>query len=128
TDALPDDDARYRSGNSALMNIVDGLRVWETDHPDDRLVVSAPGVDRLPFFFPLADIRVENAPTRLSDLADAAYFIYGLPETRGEYENVPFFRNQVVNALGRQDIVRRAWGLDDGIFKYDVFELNLNQR
>ncbi|MBK8026251.1 MAG: glycosyltransferase family 39 protein [Chloroflexi bacterium] len=128
TDALPDDDARYRSGNAALMNIVDGLRVWETDHPDDRLVVSAPGVDRLPFFFPLADIRVENAPTRLSDLAHAAYFIYGLPETRGEYENVPFFRNQVVNALGRQDIVRRAWGLDDGIFKYDVFELNLNQR
>ncbi|MBL8130465.1 MAG: glycosyltransferase family 39 protein [Anaerolineae bacterium] len=128
SDIMPDDDARYRSGNAALMTVVDGLRVWKEENPGERLTVSAPGVDNLPFFFPLDDIRVEDAPTRLAALEDAVYFVYGLSETRGEYESVAFFENQVINALGRQDIVRRAWGHDDGIFKYDVYELHLNRR
>jgi hypothetical protein len=128
SDAYPDDDARYRTGNAALMNVVDGLRAWQAEHPDQTLRVHAPGVDRLPFFFPLEDIRTTNAPTRLDDLSGAAYFIYGLPETRGEYESIPLLENQVIGALGRTDIMRRAWGLDDGIFRYDVFELNLENR
>lgn len=128
SDAYPDDDSRYRTGNAALMNVVDGLRVWQTEHPDQTLRVFAPGVDRLPFFFPLEDIRTTDTPTRLDDLNGAAYLVYGLPETRGEYESVPFFENQVVGALGRTDIMRRAWGLDDGIFRYDVYELNLESR
>jgi hypothetical protein len=128
SDAYPDDDSRYRTGNAALMSVVDGLRVWKADNPDETLRVFAPGVDRLPFFFPLDDIRTTDAPTRLDDLSSAAYFVYGLPETRGEYESVPFFENQVIGALGRTDIMRRAWGLDDGIFRYDVYELNLENR
>ena len=28
TDKYPDDTARYRSGNAALMNVVDGLQIW----------------------------------------------------------------------------------------------------
>ena len=51
TDRYPDDDSRYRSGNAALMNVVDGLRVWQNEHPGQRLVVAAPGGDRLPFSF-----------------------------------------------------------------------------
>ncbi len=128
SDAYPDDASRYRTGNAALMNVVDGLRVWKDDHPGQTLRVFAPGVDRLPFFFPLDEIRTNDAPARLDDLNGAAYFVYGLPETRGAYESVPFFENQVIGALGRTDIMRRAWGLDDGIFRYDVFELNLENR
>ena len=53
---LGDDFAKYESGNPALMWVVDGLQKYVDDHPDEVLVVAAPGVDRLPFFFPLADI------------------------------------------------------------------------
>jgi 4-amino-4-deoxy-L-arabinose transferase-like glycosyltransferase len=128
SDAYPDDDSKYRSGNAALMNVVDGLRVWVAANPDTTLRVVAPGVDRLPFFFPLHDIRTTDAPTRLDDLGDAPYFVYGYPETRGEYDGVPFLSNQVLGALGRTDIARRAWGFDDAIFRYDVYEWSLANR
>lgn len=128
TDRYPDDDSRYRSGNAALMNVVDGLRIWQSEHPEQKLVVAAPGVDRLPFFFPLADVRVDAAPTRLDQLDDAAYFVYGAPEGVGAYGSVPPLQNQVIGALQRKDIMRRAWGLDDGIFRYDVYELHLANR
>ena len=128
TDALPDDAERYRSGNMALMNVVDGLQVYLDEHPGERLSVAAPGVDRLPFFFPTHDIRVNETPTEFEQLGDAHYFVYGVPETRGAYEFVPPLQNQVVSALGRTDITRRAWGMDDGNFRYEVYELNLQNR
>lgn len=128
TDALPDDEARYRSGNAALMNLVDGLEIYQQEHPDQPLVVSAPKVDRLPFFFPLEDIDVDSAPRVLTDLEDAAYFIYGVPESPGAYEGAPMHTVPVLGALGRTDIMRRAWGMDDGDFRYDVYELHLDQR
>ncbi len=128
TDKYPDDTARYTSGNAALMNVVQGLQIWIDEHPDETLTVSAPGVDRLPFFFPLHDIHVDDVPTRLSDIEDAAYFVYGMPETRGEYQNIPITDNQVIGSLNRSDITRRAWGLDDGIFRYDIYELHLGNR
>jgi len=128
TNRYPDDFARYRSGNGALMNVVDGLQVWVDEHPGETLTVSAPGVDRLPFFFPLHNINVDDAPTRLSEVDDAAYLVYGLPETRGAYQTIPITDNQVIGALNRVDVARRAWGFDDGIFRYDVYELALANR
>ncbi len=124
TDKYPTDNARYQSGNAALMRVVEGLEIWKQEHPGQALVVSAPNVDRLPFFFPMDEIRVDESPTRLTQIDDAAYFVYGSPETIGAYESVPFFDNQVVNALGRTDILRRAWWMDDGIFSYDIYELH----
>jgi hypothetical protein len=128
TNALPDDSARYRSGNAALMNVVDGLQAYIHQHPGERLSVVAPGVERLPFFFPTHDIRVDDVPIDFEQLGNARYFVYGVPETRGAYQDVPLLENQVVGALGRADIMRRAWGLDDGFFRYDVYELNLQNR
>lgn len=128
TDVMPDDHARYTSGNPALMNVVDGLQIWIDEHPGDTLRVSAPGNDRLPFFFPLHDIDVDSVPTRLEAIADDVYFIYGMPESAGRYASVPPLTNQVLGSLGRGDIQRRAWGQDDGIFRYDVHELQLANR
>ncbi len=128
TNKYPDDAARYRSGNGALMSVVDGLQVWLDEHPGETLTVNAPGVDRLPFFFPLHNINVQDAPIRLSEVEDAAYLVYGLPETRGEYQNIPIMNNQVIGALNRVDVARRAWGFDDGIFRYDVYEWSLANR
>jgi 4-amino-4-deoxy-L-arabinose transferase-like glycosyltransferase len=126
TDEYPDDTARYRSGNPALMNVVDGFQAWIDQHPGETLRAAAPGIDRLPFFFPAHEIRVKDAPTQLSELEDVNYFVYGLPESRGEYLDAPL--NAALGVLGRTDVARRAWGQDDGNFRYDVYELNLANR
>lgn len=129
--ALPDDHARYRSGNAALMTVVDGLQVWLDEHPGETLTVAAPGVLRLPFFFPQQDIRVDGIPAMLDDLAGVSYVVAGVPESGSILAGLagpeqPF--PQMPSALGRTDIFRRAWGDDDGNFRYDVYEANLDAR
>jgi hypothetical protein len=130
---LTSDFAKYESGNAALMWVVDGFQKFIDEHPNEALVVAAPGVDRLPFFFPLADIRVDDAPTRLEQLDDVIYFVDSSPEGRGRYENIPIQQNQVLGGLSLagstiDNIARRAWWKDDGFFNYTVYELNLDLR
>lgn len=128
SDELPDDHARYTSGNRSLMAVVNGLQVWLDEHPGEALSVAAPGIERLPFFFPLADIRIDDAPTTLTEMDGVGYFVYGVPETVGKYAGIPATANPLFGALGRHDLARRAWGSDDGIFRYDVYELALDRR
>jgi hypothetical protein len=132
TDKMPDDMARYKSGNGALMSVVEGLQVYQNEH-DRPLVVVAPGVKRLPFFFPAEDIRVDASPTRLSQLEGVTYFIDSSPEGTGAYANIAMTQNQVVSALALagstvENVTRLAWGNNDGIFRYDVYELHLERR
>jgi len=136
TDKLPDDHARYTSGNAALMAVVDGLNAYKQEHPDQPLRVVAPEVKRLPFFFPLDDIRINWMPDKLDDLTDETYFIYGTPESGPDFGGLPHGANQVLGALSLASndpedttaIMRRAWGYDDGIMKYSVFEMHLDRR
>jgi hypothetical protein len=127
TDAYPDDTARQRSGNRALLNLVDGLQAY-LDVQTAPLVVVAPGVQTLPFFFPTQDIRTRQAPIRLAELEGVTYFVDSHPQGTGAYQDVPLLANQVWGALRRDDIMRYAWGLDDGIFRYAVYELHLDRR
>jgi hypothetical protein len=124
---LADDIAKQRSGNQALLDVVDGIQAYQDQHGQSPVVI-APGVQTLPFFFPLADIRIETVPTRLDALTDAQYFIDSHPQGSSVYHNIDITDNQVLGALLRQDIMRRAWGMDDGIFRYDVYELTLERR
>ena len=132
-DQLITDVDKYTVGNSALMWVVDGLQKYIDEHPDEPLVVAAPGIDRLPFFFPTEDIRVDAAPTRWDELDGVTYFIDSSPEGRGTYENISPLENQVISGLSLagstvNNIVRKAWWQDDGIFNYVVYELNLDKR
>jgi hypothetical protein len=124
---LADDRAKQESGNAALMNVVQGLQIYLDEH-DTPMRVIAPGVETLPFFFPLEDIRVDEAPTQLDALDGITYFIDSHPQGTGRYEQVALTENAVLGALARQDIMRRAWGMDDGIFRYNVYELFTEQR
>jgi hypothetical protein len=133
-DGMENDFYRYQSGNGALMSVVQGLQA-HLDTRDDPLVVVAPGIVRLPFFFPLADIRTDTAPTRLSELSGVTYFVYGTPESGGAYRDIPWQQNQIVSALSlagdhndEQAIMRHAWWHNDGTFRYDVYELRLENR
>lgn len=134
---LTDDFSKYSSGNEALMWVVDGLQKYVDEHPGETLVVSAPGIERLPFFFPLHDIRVDDAPTHWSELEGVTYFIDSHPEGTGAYADLP--ENQVVRGLALatedpeeieegQAILRRAWWKDDGFFSYTVYELHVDRR
>jgi hypothetical protein len=138
TNTLPDDHARYASGNRALMTVVDGLQLY-LDQQAEPLHVIAPGIRRLPFFFPLEDIQIDHLPIRLDELAGATYFIYSKPETGGALNTYRPSENAVIAALalateGESDVqegrafIRRAWGDDDGIFQYTVYELHLENR
>ena len=134
---LTDDFSKYSSGNEALMWVVDGLQKYVDEHPGEKLVVSAPGVERLPFFFPLADIRVDETPTHWSQLDGVTYFIDSHPEGTGAYGGLP--ENQVIAGLSLatedpqdiedgQAILRKAWWKDDGFFSYAVYELHVDRR
>lgn len=129
----PDDMAKYASGNSALLWLVDGLQIYQREHPDEPLVVAAPGVRRLPFFFPLADIRVKARPTRLRELEDVVYYVDSVPESPLAWDEGDPGRNQVLGALALagsniENVARRAWWRDDGNFSYTIYELNLDRR
>lgn len=123
---LADDNAKIESGNEALMWMVQGFQIYEQENGAPP-IIAAPGVQRLPFFFPLADIR-QDAPTRLEALEGVTYFVDSHPDGSGMYEHVPILQNQVLSALGRTDIMRKAWWKDDGIFRYEIYELNLENR
>jgi hypothetical protein len=131
---LPDDFARYQSGNAALMAVVEGLQEYRDTH-ETPMVVAAPGIKRLPFFFPQDAIRVDDVPKQLSELAGVTYFVYGEPESEGAYEGTALQQNQVISALSlagyhgdENAAIRRAWWNDDGIFNYNVYELHLERR
>jgi 4-amino-4-deoxy-L-arabinose transferase-like glycosyltransferase len=130
---LSDDFSKYSSGNAALMWVVDGLQKYIDEHPDETLVVAAPGVERLPFFFPLHDIRVDDAPTHWQQLEGVTYFIDSQPEGTGAYDGIPMLQNQVIAGLSLagstiDNVVRKAWWQDDGFFNYIVYELHLDKR
>ena len=135
TNKLPDDHARYESGNVALMSVVDGLQIYRDTH-EEPLQVVAPGLKRLPFFFPLEDIRIDEMPTNLSDLDGVTYFIYGVPESGGDFNTFVPGNNPILDVLSiattdetdTKSILRQAWWNDDGIFKYMVYELHLEKR
>jgi hypothetical protein len=118
------------------MSVVDGLQIYLDQHPDTPMHVIAPGIKRLPFFFPLEDIQLDTLPTHLSELDGITYFIYGRPESGADFNTFIPGKNQVLSALSLATtdvndtgaIMRQAWGDDDGIFKYAVYELHLENR
>jgi hypothetical protein len=71
---------------------------------------------------------VDETPTTFDELNGVVYFIDSHPEGSGAYDGIPRLNNQVLSALYRTDVMRNAWGMDDGIFRYDVYELRLRDR
>lgn len=129
----PDDEARYGSGNQALLWLVNELKQQRELRPERALAVAAPGVRRLPFFFPLADIRVTDNPTRLRELQELDFYVDGIPENPLTWDERAPGRNQVTGALAlagssTDNVVRRIGARDDGIFSYTLYSLNQGLR
>jgi hypothetical protein len=67
---LLDDTAKQAIGNPALMWMVDGFRIYEREQGQPPVVI-APQRTTFTVLFPLADIRIDHAPTRLHELEGA---------------------------------------------------------
>src|SRR5262249_39463158 len=80
TGVLPNDHEKIAQGNPALMGLVDSLppRRDPNRYPaalKRPMNIQAPGELRLPYFFPNDDIRTEDYPLALDQIADVDYFI-----------------------------------------------------
>ncbi len=133
SDNYNDDVAKYSADNLALMRMVNRLQIHARNHPEEPLVVVAPGVRRLPFFFPLADIRVDDNPLHLHELEGVRFYVDGVPENPLTWDETAPGRHQLPGALALAGIgpghpIRLAWQRDDGNFAYTLYELNLDRR
>jgi hypothetical protein len=129
---LPDDHARIARGNAALMGLVDYLmdrrdpnrRPLRLDRP---MRVEAPGELRLPFFFPLDDIRTERYPVLLNQIADVDFFVDSSVGQRLYTEKGKPY-NQILSSLTRDNVMRRLYTTDDGNFRFSVYAIDSRTR
>ncbi|MCU0499414.1 MAG: glycosyltransferase family 39 protein [Anaerolineae bacterium] len=123
---LPDDDAKLEVTNTALLWTVKTLRDLVADHPD--AVIVAPGLERLPFFFPLMDIRIHDTPIRLSELEGVDYFIY-TQESAWRYPELDLPSiNQVTGSMSRTTALVQVGGHSDANFFSRIFFVQRPQR
>jgi 4-amino-4-deoxy-L-arabinose transferase-like glycosyltransferase len=123
TDKYPDDFARYMSENPSLMIAAAALQDYVNATGKQPMIV-APGAELLPFFFPLAEIRNTETPTRLSELGTATHYVYSRhAQWRYDDAGIKPENNQLVSALGRQDLFKQVVAHDDGNFFYEVYEI-----
>jgi hypothetical protein len=132
TGALHNDHAKMAQGNAALIRLVDYLndrrdpnrRPSKLDRP---MRVEAPGELRLPFFFPLDDIRTARYPMTLDAIDDVDFFIDSSVGQRLYYENGRAY-NQILSSLNRIDVLRRVFTIDDRNFRFSVYTVNNSGR
>lgn len=152
---LEDDMAKYDKANPALMRVVHMLE-GEAEARGEPLVVSIPGEDRLPFFFPDWDIRnprdYDELPTSLEDLDGVDIFI-----DNSIYRRLLIWANKLPNSLVADAAVGatyhelnvpKGWAgepwptvlepiplhetgalpIDDGNFRYTAYAINRDAR
>jgi 4-amino-4-deoxy-L-arabinose transferase-like glycosyltransferase len=128
TGTLLDDHAKMARGNPALIALVDYLkdrrdpahRPLALDRP---LRVEAPGELRLPFFFPLDDIRAERYPMFLDQIVGVDYFVDSSVGQRLYIENGKQY-NQILSSLTRNDVMQRLYTVDDGNFRFSAYDVD----
>ena len=130
TDRYPDDWSRYSVHNPDIMLLAERLHGHRHFTGEDP-VVFAPGEQRLPFFFPELTIDNTSLPTQLDTLSDAGatHFVYG-QQAEWRYTDAHILPedNQVVAAMGRKNVMEQAILFEDGIFRYELYQLNLDKR
>lgn len=112
----PDDGSRLASTNYALFRTV---RILERDiayRGLEKPVILAPGLQRLPFFFPLDDVRITETPTDLDQLRGVDYYVY-TQEARWLYEeNQQPEINPVTGSMYRSELMRPIGSASDPSF------------
>ncbi len=112
----PNDWRRLDSTNYALSQTVQRIALDVEERGLERPVIFAPGLQRLPFFFPLADVRIRDTPTDLDQLRGVDYYVF-TQEARWLYEenNQPEV-NPVTGSMYRPEILSYFGGTADASF------------
>ncbi|MCY3831968.1 MAG: glycosyltransferase family 39 protein [Chloroflexi bacterium] len=120
---LDSDIRKYQYFNPSLIEMVFGLRDYTRDTGAEPVVL-APGEERLPFFFPQTRI-LDEPVTRLADYdaLGATHFIFGA-KAREAYREAGLdpLATQLIAALGRIDMFRKAREHHDGNFSYELYQ------
>ncbi len=120
---LPDDHAKQAVANPALLTLVDDLQAAR-EVLGRPLRVAAPGELRLPFFFPMDDLRVTSYPTKLDQIADVDYFVDSSVGQRLYLINGAFTYNQILSSLTRDPVLKRQMTTDDGDFRFSLYTVD----
>lgn len=129
TDRYPNDYAKVAVYNPGVFQVAQFLWSYE-QHEGRTPIVIAPGEQRLPFFLPQATIISDTVPTTYEELENATHFVYG-SQASWRYENdegIDPLENRVVASLGRQDVMTQLFEFTEGTFRYELYELHLENR
>lgn len=128
-DLLPSFFREDASEGSALDRTVRLLQGYIDTH-DAAPVIVAPGAQRLPFYFPLLDIRVTGTPRSFDAFTGVTHFIDGADAifTYSHDGSDAPFQNQFLAGIRRPNVATRAGFFEDTSFFYEVFELHLDRR
>ncbi len=125
---FPDDFSKLVATNEALAWTMHTLQQDIAEQGITDPVIIAPGLQRMPFFFPLADVRNEIAPVTLAEIADADYYIYTQEAAWYYPENGLPVRNQVTGSFNRGTVMTPFYGVMDSSFFSRLFRLRDPQR
>jgi 4-amino-4-deoxy-L-arabinose transferase-like glycosyltransferase len=128
TDRYSSDYERYQVQNPGLALLSAYLSGYERETGEDVRVMAA-GEQRLPFFFPLREITTDVVPTTLAELEGYTHFVYG-SHARWRYEDdcIAPQETQIVGSLGRVEIFEPYFVFGDGTFRYELYELRVEER
>jgi hypothetical protein len=125
TDKYIDSFYRQQTGNPALMRVASALWIYQSEGGVPRVI--APNAERLPYFFVMQEIHIQQYPTRLAALQGFTHYVFSIEAERG-YADVPALQNQVLGSLKRTDIMQQWTQGYDGNFYYDTYQLHLERR
>ncbi|MDX2074939.1 MAG: glycosyltransferase family 39 protein [bacterium] len=89
--------------------------------------ILAPGLQRLPFFFPTWDINITAVPRTFADMGDADYFIDGV-ESQALYANTGGFHNPFYASLRRENFTTPPIRFEDWREHFDIYALTAQNR
>ncbi len=125
---LSDDHAKQAIANPALITLVDYLQAHrDPNDPSRPLHVEASGELRLPFFFPLDDMRTTDYPMQLDQIADVDYFVDSSVGQQLYLRNGIFY-NQILSSLTRENVMTRQMTTDDHDFRFSVYTIHDAER
>jgi hypothetical protein len=125
----PNDVRRLDSTNFALSRTVQTLQRDVAEQGIESPVIFAPGLQRLPFFFPLDDVRIADTPTDLDQLRGVDYYVY-TQEARWLYEeNQQPEVNPVTGSMYRPELMTNIGGASDpSFFSYILRVRDIDRR
>jgi 4-amino-4-deoxy-L-arabinose transferase-like glycosyltransferase len=89
--------------------------------------ILAPGLQRLPFFFPTWDINITAVPRTFADMGDADYFIDGI-ESQAIYANTGGFHSPFYASLRRENFTMPPIRFEDWREHFDLYALTSQNR